>query len=377
MSKKVIGALLAIFMVLSVFSFTVFAVSTGYEAEGSTNKQTWGLENKQGSNGTYTVDVVLDTNYKVGPIQFKITGVDSITKVDVNETAYYAAEENHSSSGLVILTPDTSADLLGKELNKAVVATVTYTSSQNGTPAIEENVKSAFNPQGSLMAARLEGSDYVNKATSLVVGQETKVYDLDEEWDEEEPPAGDADLQVKSGVTGVVIDTHKTFGGAYAGAVYGIPAKDGGQTKLLDATYYNDFIQATNGGSLEYVKTSLIARPASWGTGTTVKVKDAAGTVLKTYVLIIIGDVDGDSQITNNDITPALNHAMNPYLPDLQIFAANTFAVTRGAEVNKIASYYTVDNNDISALLAQVMTGSGYDVVKLAEGQQTYNTNYQ
>ena len=190
MSKKVIGALLAIFMVLSVFSFTVFAVSTGYEAEGSTNKQTWGLANKkQGSDGTYTVDVVLDTNYKVGPIQFKITGVDSITKVDVNETAYYAAEENHSSSGLVILTPDTSADLLGKELNNAVVATVTYTSSSNGTPAIEENVKSAFNPQGSLMAARLEGSDYVNKATSLVVGQTTTVYALDEEWDEEEHEA--------------------------------------------------------------------------------------------------------------------------------------------------------------------------------------------
>ena len=54
MSKKVIGALLAIALVLSVFSFSVFAVGTGYESEADASKYTqiWGLANKQGSDGT-------------------------------------------------------------------------------------------------------------------------------------------------------------------------------------------------------------------------------------------------------------------------------------------------------------------------------------
>jgi len=321
MSKKVIGALLAIFMVLSVFSFTVFAVSTGYEAEGSTNKQTWGLANKQqGSNGTYTVDVILSTNYKVGPIQFKITGVDSITKVDVNETAYYAAEENHSSSGLVILTPNTSADLLGKELSNAVVATVTYTSSSNGTPAIEDNPKSAFNPQGSLMAARLEGSDYVNKVTSLVVGQTTKVYDLDEEWDEEEPPATEVTL---TGVNGGVVD-------ATNGYVYGVPA---GTTDVT--TYF------TTTGYIEMVASEL---DKTNGTGAQLKLYDAQGGTLKaTYTLIIFGDVNGDGAIDVNDSVAVGKHVSSTLSITSQVYL---FA----ADVNEPGATPDVNVNDLNAL---------------------------
>lgn len=381
MSKKVIGALLAIVMVLSVFSFTVFAAGdTKYEVADNEYKQTWGLK----TNGN-KIDVVLTTNYKVGPISFKIDNVASIDSVEVGGGYYAGSTIDRSDDGVILLFPTTGAatPLAGKEMNEAVVASFTYTANSSAqTPKINETAKGSGTTEainGKLMATRLSG-EYVDYS-DFYVGQKTvKVYGLDEPWEDDDvtPPAGgDVKLQVKSGVAGVVIDENKTLGGKYDGVVYGIPAKDGGQTKLLNATYYDGFIEAANGGSLEYVKTSLIARPASWGTGTTVNVKDAAGTVIKTYVLVIIGDVDGDSQITTNDITPALNHLMNPYLPDLQIFAANTFAVTRGAEANKIASYYTVDTNDISALLAQVMSGSGFDVAKLAEGQQKYNTNYQ
>lgn len=370
MSKKVIGALLALIMVFSVFSLSALAIGQyDWEPDAGKYNQTWGLAD--GGNGV--VQVTLTTDYEVGPISFVIEGV-SLEDVNIGN-GYYggnASIDFNKTTGLVLIYPNTGAPVKAQKLNNAVVATFTYTG--NATPAIKDDPKqnTADGMNGTLIASRCPG-EYVN-GSDYYVGQTCEILAFGQAPKPEEPTEG-ADLATS--VTGVVIDTNKKFGGAYDGVVYGIPAKDGGQTKLLDATYYNDFIQATNGGSLEYVKTSLIARPASWGTGTTVKVKDAAGTVLKTYVLIIIGDVDGDSQITNNDITPALNHAMNPYLPDLQIFAANTFAVTRGAEVNKIASYYTVDNNDISALLAQVMTGSGYDVAKLAEGQQTYNTNYQ
>ncbi len=377
MSKKVIGALLAIFMVLSVFSFTVFAVSTGYEAEGSTNKQTWGLANKvAGSDGTYTVDVILSTNYKVGPIQFKITGVDSITKVDVNETAYYAATENHNSSGLVILTPDTSADLLGKELSNAVVATVTYTSSQNGTPAIEENVKSAFNPQGSLMAARLEGSDYVNKATSFIVGQEATVVPLGGEMPE--PPATEAaDLAVKSGVTGVVIDTNKTFGGQYDGVILGIPAKDSGATKLTSGDYYKDFVEATNGGSVTVVKSIYSGRAASWGTGTQIEVYNADSSLSKTYIIVLFGDVNGDSLIENTDIGLVLAEAMSPSLPDIQKMAANCYAPSRGTATVIADALYNVDNTDIGLVLQQAMQYDALDFAALAAKHAQYNNYYQ
>ena len=68
MSKKVIGALLAIVMVLSVFSFTVFAAgATKYEVADNEYKQIWGLR----TNGD-KIDVILTTNYEVGPISFKI-----------------------------------------------------------------------------------------------------------------------------------------------------------------------------------------------------------------------------------------------------------------------------------------------------------------
>ena len=370
MSKKVIGGLLALVLVLSVFSFSVFAVSTGYEAASSTNKQTWGLENKQGSNGTYTVDVVLDTNYKVGPIQFKIIGDGiTVTKVDVNETAYYPAEENHSSSGLVILTPDTSADLLGKELNKAVVATVTYTSSSNGTPAIEDEPKTASNPQGSLMAARLEGSNYVNKVTSLVVGQETKVYDLDEEWDEEEPPAGDADLQVKSGVTGVVIDKNKTFGGAYAGAVYGVTA-----TTYKSAANITNNVEATNGGSLNIKPADN--KTGCFGTGATIEVLNADGsTTGKTYVFVVFGDVDCNGLINGNDAQAVLDVVAG----DASIAPNNSVKRLAGNCQNVSTSatmMHNLNGNDAQAIIDHV-AGTKLSQTVLAETHNKHNNFYK
>lgn len=212
MSKKVIGALLAIVMVLSVFSFTVFAASTGYDNDPS-HTQTWGLANKTGSDGTYTVDVLLTTTYEVGPLQFKIEGVDEVTKVTVG-SGYYAATAYANASGLISIIPDTSATVAVKKLSNAVVATVTYKSASNGTPSIKDDEKNASNPQGTLMAAYADGNGYLS-GSDFLVGQEATVIALGEEM----PEPTDADLQVKSGVTGVVVDKTKTFGGKYAGAV--------------------------------------------------------------------------------------------------------------------------------------------------------------
>jgi len=291
MSKKVIGALLAIALVLSVFSFSVFAVGTGYESEADASKYTqiWGLANKQGSDGTYTVDVVLTTDYLVGPVQFQINGVDEVTKVTVGGD-YYPAVANAGKSGLVSLIPDTSTTLEGKKLTNAVIATVTYKSASNGTPSMDAtDYKSASKPQGSLMAARLEGSTAVNFAT-FIVGQKPTVVPLGGEMPE--PPAGDAKLQVKAGVTGVVIDETKTFGGKYAGAVYGFNNANG---IYMTNAHITSSLEASDGSALTI--TGAGATGKAYGTGATVKVGD------KTYVVVIFGDANGDGMVNGQDVT--------------------------------------------------------------------------
>lgn len=371
MSKKVIGALLALIMVLSVFSLSALAIGQ-YDWESTEDatkfKQTWGLAD--GGNGV--VQVTLSTNYGVGPISFVIEGVTLDTVTLGN--GYYAGStiEYNKSTGLVFLYPATGAALKAQSLNNAVVATFTYTG--NATPAIKNNPKqnTATGMNGTLIAARCSG-EYVN-SSDFYVGQTCEILAFGQAPKPEEPTEG-ADLALKSGVTGVVIDTHKTFGGAYAGAVYGIPFKADG-TVLKEADYEN-YLTATNGGSLVYVKTPYVTRPASYGTGTTVQVKNSDGTVAKTYVIVIFGDVDGSGALAARDIQLGVSEVMNPTLTEVQKLAANCYGLPRGSQTNIIDSYYTIDAGDLKAMCTQVMSGNGYDFVALAEKHALYNTYYQ
>ncbi|MBE6814606.1 MAG: hypothetical protein E7522_04050 [Ruminococcaceae bacterium] len=352
MSKKVIGGLLALALVLSVFSFSVFAAGTGYETDTSYT-QTWGLANKAGSDGTYTVDVLLTTNYPVGPIQFKIDGVDEVTSVTVG-SGYYKATPSYGKTGLVMLTPDTSSNLLGKKLSNAVVATVTYKSSSNGTPAIKDDVKSASNPQGTLMAARLDGSDYVNSA-SFIVGQKATIVALGGEM----PSPTEADLQVKSGVTGVVIDKNKTFGGKYAGAVYGFA--QAANNTFATVNYLNNSLEATDGSAISATKGTK-----GWGTGTTVTV----GT--KTYVVVIFGDVDGNGLINTADANATKASVNNTKIPNdsVERLAANA------QNVNSDAMMHNIVTGDASAIKNHI-GGKKIDFAALAAKHASFNKNYQ
>lgn len=357
MSKKVIGALLALALVLSVFSFSVFAVGTGYESEADASKYTqiWGLANKQqGSDGTYTVDVVLTTDYLVGPIQFQINGVDEVTKVTVGGD-YYPAVANAGKSGLVSLIPDTSTTLEGKKLTNAVVATVTYKSASNGTPSMDAtDYKSASKPQGSLMAARLEGSTAVNFAT-FIVGQKPTVVPLGGEM----PAPTEADLQVKSGVTGVVIDKNKTFGGKYAGAVYGFA--QAANNTFATVNYLNNSLEATDGSAISATKGTK-----GWGTGTTVTV----GT--KTYVVVIFGDVDGNGLINTADANATKASVNNTKIPNdsVERLAANA------QNVNSDAMMHNIVTGDASAIKNHI-GGKKIDFAALAAKHASFNKNYQ
>ena len=369
MSKKVIGALLAIVMVLSVFSFTVFADSTGYDSNPK-HKQTWGLENKTGSNGTYTVDVLLSTTYPVGPLQFKLEGVDKVTKVTVGN-GYYAAEAYANASGLISIIPDGSSDVAVRELTKAVVATVTYTSGENDTPSIKEDVKSASNPQGTLMASFADGNGYLSGSTFLT-GQAAKVYDLGEEWTEEtvEP----ADLALKSGVSGVVIDTHKTFGGKYAGVVYGFAFVDNKTYKTT--AYITNVLEATNGGSL-VITTSDGAAPngqgeGNYGTGSTIRVKNADGTDSKVYVICIFGDIDGNGVINTNDARSAKQGIKAGVIPEnsLKRLAANAKVLDNATKMHNIAT------NDAQAIKGHVGKNK-LNFAEIAAAHASFNEFYQ
>lgn len=369
MSKKVIGALLAIVMVLSVFSFSVFAVGTGYD-NNPDHIQTWGLANKTGSDGTYTVDVLLTTTYEVGPIQFKIDGVDEVTKVTVG-SGYYAAVANAGKSGLISLIPDTSTLVPVKKLSNAVVATVTYKSASNGTPSIKDDVKSASNPQGTLMASFADGNGYLN-GSNFLVGQEATIVPLGGEM----PDVSVDAAELQTSVSGVVIDTTKTFGGAYAGAVYGALASSNGEAEITSADYYTSKFTATNGGSVTAVKSIYSGRKAVWGTGTVLEVYNADGTLAGKYIVIIFGDVDGNSKIENADVSLVLAEFMSPSLPDIKKMACNVYYPGRGSEAVLTEHLYKVDNNDLGLVLQQAMQYNALDFAAIGTKHSQYN-NYQ
>lgn len=347
MSKKVIGALLALALVLSVFSFSVFAAGTGYD-NNPDHIQTWGLANKTGSDGTYTVDVLLTTTYEVGPIQFKIDGVDEVTKVTVGSD-YYAAVANAGKSGLISLIPDTSTLVPVKKLSNAVVATVTYKSASNGTPSIKDDVKSASNPQGTLMASFADGNGYLN-GSDFLVGQKATIVPLGGEM----PKPTDADLQVKSGVTGVQINTTYTFGGQYAGVVYGFGATD--NTTLGKADYLNAALEATDGSAL-----TITPNGSRYGTGTTVKAGE------KVYVIVIFGDANGDGRLNGTDLTE-INKCSKKVatLSGALLMACQTNKTTNASQnTNVNASDYTAMQKHLKkvasldqAALAEAMTKS-------------------
>ena len=364
MSKKVIGALLALALVLSVFSFSVFAAGTGYDNDPS-HTQTWGLANKTGSDGTYTVDVILTTTYDVGPIQFKIDGVDEVTKVTVGSD-YYAAVANAGKSGLISLIPDTSTTVAVKKLSNAVVATVTYKSASNGTPSIKDDVKSASNPQGTLMASFADGNGYLN-GSDFLVGQEATIVPLGGEMPE--PPAGDADLQVKSGVTGVVIDTHKTFGGKYAGVVFGFAQAN--NTTFKYEKYITDAVEATDGSALVVTASDAKAPAANgmgnYGTGTTIKVGE------KTYVVCIFGDVDGNGLINTADLQKMLP-VVNKTLGDNTVITLAANIVDTKSDKPPM---HNIQVNDIQAIVNHNGKKKLIDPAALAAAHSTYNSYYQ
>ncbi|MBE6752264.1 MAG: hypothetical protein E7556_07030 [Ruminococcaceae bacterium] len=321
-SRKVLGALLAVVMVLSVLSISAFAAgATSYEDDASFT-QSWSLGTPVSLGGNqYKVDVILSTNYPVGPVSFKLEGVTTVDEVAIGPGYYAGALYDKANSGLVLMVPDTAATVQALNCNNAVIATVTYTTSNaNGAVAIEKSAKTADNPNGSLVASRCTGgtvnvSDFVVGQTTTVSGE--LIYEVTE--DEPTPPA-----------TATLTGTNGGFVDEARGYVYGVPAK------ANPATYFS-----TTG----YIE--MVANAAGYTNGTGAKLNlytdSSKGTLVKSYTLVIFGDLNNDSAVDVNDTLVLSKHvsATATIVDPVVLFASDVAEIGSGVDVNV---------NDLNAL---------------------------
>lgn len=394
MSKKILSVMLAIMLVLSTFAVTAFAAGSGFEVEDETegvilSTQVWSLskEATKVSDSVYKVDVALTTDYVTGAISFRVDAANgaTLTDVEINEEVItYAYDLAFNANGLVAIVPQPATEAEeGIEVD-GVIATLTYTLAGEGdTLTLVNDAKTETNPGGDLIAVRL--SDNNLSTGTMVYGQ--RVVDANgDDIDADaviatvtlgEAAVAPADLAIKAAYanSGIVIDNAKFTSAGYAGVVYGFTL---GSTKAT-AAYYPTYLEATNGGSIEVVKTPFVARPASYGTGTTIKVFNADGTLSKTYVIVLFGDTTGDGAIDKNDVS-AINNAVNgtALSNELLVMAANVTVLARGTDAAKAAYLYNLDKNDVSNVNSDINNPGAVVVPKtLATAHNAYNTYYR
>ena len=297
-TRKLLSVVVALMMVVSMFAMTANA---GYyyedEDEAAKHTQTWALsEPVENSDGTYSVDVLLTTNYATGPIQFVLTNTNPEVAaiVDVTLGAAIPASYNASISvsitkGKVMIIADTAgtATITAEEIN-GVIATVVYKYAGSGSAeiAIEDDAKSATNVGGSLIAARMGDGDVVTG--DPITGQTVTVGDSVIIGSAAQAPT----LAVIDGTIGV-IDTSRTEMGEYeitevTGYIFGVDPALGEDV--------NSIFEVVGDGELEIIETNN-----GQGTGTVVNVVDLEGTIVDSYCLINFGDVTGDGIINVED----------------------------------------------------------------------------
>ena len=329
-SRKVLGALLALVMVLSVLSISAFAAgATSYEEDASFT-QSWSLGTPDSNGGnSYTIKVYLSTNYPVGPVSFKLEGA-VVTAVDEGDDYYKgkALTTETSDVGKVFLVPNTDGETIPAVSIDGHVATVTYTTSNaNGAVTIAADPKNADNPGGSLVAARCTAGT-VN-ASNFVVGQVATVG-----GQVVNPPVGgDVELEVKSG-SNVVINPTYTLGGQYDGVVYGFTITGIGN-EMANTDFITNNLQASDGSEL----TINAAKGSRYGSGSTVTVGD------KTYVIIIFGDANSDGRINGQDVTQ-----INKFYKGTATMTAITQLAAQTKKVNNVSQLTAVNAQDYTEI---------------------------
>ena len=369
MSKKILSIVLALTFALSCFAVSAFAIGElGYEDEDSTYYQKWSLsEAVEDASGNWYVEVSLEADYKVGAMQFELefSSADiTIAEVVAGDglTDDYNADIAYDTTGAsnivaIIPNPVEDADEAIDASAGIVVCTVYFTVANDaaGTVQIVDDAKSKTNPGGTLFAARMADGILADDA---IIGQATTIETPERNIGAVALPA-ELVLSATGASKGVVVDNTHTFGGAYAGVVYGITAT----TYKTKANITNN-VEASNGGSL-VVKASDGKTTASgnYGTGSTIEVLNADGTSTgKIYVFVVFGDVDGNGLINGNDIGAAASFITDASLApnnSVKRMAANCQIVAAAAMM------HTINANDIKAIAGN-LSGTKLDQVALA-----------
>lgn len=376
MSKKILSVVLALVFVLSTFAVSAFAANGSYaEDADATYTQTWALEETDNGDGTWTVAVKLTTDYKVGAIQFQIHNsnanvtLDSATLGADIPDAYGATLTCKAATGKVVIVPEPETGADAEVLTDAVIAELVYNVPNGESAELSikaEDAKTAAKPDGTLIALRMV--DEVLETGDMVYGQ---IVNADAAVVTLGAATAPADLAKKAAAeAGIIIDTAKTFGGKYDGAVYGF-SKGASATVFRTVAFLNNAFEATNNGTLEIAKNS----GGGYGTGATITVKNSDGTVAKVYVVVIFGDVDCNGTINVNDaalVKNAVNGSATLAENSIERMAANCQPVNNATVMHNLAI------NDASYIKNYVGTSTAkFSPATLASYQYKFNVNYQ
>ena len=305
MSKKLLSVFVALMMVVSMFA--IVANAAGYEDDETATEYTqdWALsEPVDNGDGTWTVDVLLTTNYGTGPIQFVLTNTDtsvaaikSVTLGDAIPESYNATVSVSKAKGKVMIIADTTGTgtITAEEID-GVIATVVYNYAGEGSAeiAIDDNAKSATNVAGTLIAARMSDGDLVTG--DPITGQTVTVGDSVIIGSAAEAPT----LAVIDGTIGVIDTTRQDMycdemgtgmgDATFTGYIYGVEPE---VSETVDAVF-----EVVGDGYMTVVANEAGSEA---GTGTVVEVYDNSDNLVASYVLVIFGDVNGDGFIDAYD----------------------------------------------------------------------------
>lgn len=383
-SKKILSLALALVMALGVLTMGVFAAKTTPTATFTVSASA--SEVATGDEVTITVKANATETFYAGPMSLPIEYdsslfeyvADSATVANIyGESTTKSAVKAEAGKLTVALTPSTSGAVTAPDLNGANLTVLTFKlkaigSTGSSTVAIADDQKTAANIGGKFYCGSFDSAD-PKTAELTEMGQTLNRVSatISYKGGAVEP----ADLAVKADYasTGIVIDSQKTFGGKYNGVVYGFNLD-----ATVNAAFYTNRLEATNGGSIKVVKTPYVARPASYGTGATVEVYNSDGTLAKTYVIVILGDVNGDGKILATDTQLVFNHVNSVAIitDEVKIMAANAAPAAGRTEALKANSMYTINATDTQAVFSAV-NGTALDQAALAASHAKYNKYYQ
>ncbi|MBR0536261.1 MAG: hypothetical protein IIX14_07795 [Clostridia bacterium] len=308
MSKKLLSVVLALCLAVSCFALGASAIGGyAYEAEEDVANyaQTWALDEPvDNGDGTYSVNVRLTANYKVGPIQFKLVknvtaGSLSIKSVTANKSvipANWLAQVSFSNvSNKIAIIPMPTDEVDGIDLTAGkIIATIVFNASADVAATVAINTadaKTETNPAGTLIAARMSDGNVVTG--TAICGQTINATNTITFGSAAQAP----ELVAIDGTLGVV-DTSRTM-------LDELDIDGDGDMQEIDGYLLGydpdmnmsleELFEIEGDGEMEIIVTEeALANGLEASTGTMVNVLDLEGNVVATYVAIIFGDVNCD-----------------------------------------------------------------------------------